>query len=156
MPEAVRELPQMVLEPERNPYRVLRFVPAKFLKSCDDPSMVARVDFIHRDYKFFLLNCKLRCDSELGEADVCLSDLAPLLRYHLEPSFSGEIDFAELLNQLGSAVCHFLGIAETDRPPEHVLYDFLTGPGWQAWLAGYDRVPTLPSALLDYMLGGRE
>jgi hypothetical protein len=83
---------------------VLRFVPAKFLKSCDDPSMVARVDFIHRDYKFFLLNCKLRCDRELEEADVCLSDQSPLLRYHLEPGFSGEIDFAQLLNQLGSVL----------------------------------------------------
>jgi hypothetical protein len=134
---------------------VFRFVPAKFLKSCDDPLIVAKVDFIHRDYKFFLLNCKLRCDAELEEADVCLSDQSPLLRYHLEPGFPGEIDFAELLNQLGSAVCHFLGIAETDRPPEHVLYDFLTGPEWQAWLVGYDQVPTLPSALLDYMLGGR-
>jgi hypothetical protein len=131
-------------------------VPAKFLKGCDDPSIVARLDFIRRDYKFFLLACELRYDPELGEADVCLFDPAPLLRYHVEPDFPGEIDFAELLNQLHSAVCHFLGIAERDGAPEHTLYDFLTGPHWPEWLEAYDRVRTLPSALLDYMLGGRE
>jgi hypothetical protein len=87
---------------------------------------------------------------------MALSDPAPLLRCHLEPGCPGEIDFAELLNQLGSAVCLFLGIAERDRRPEHVLYDFLAGPEWPAWLAGYDQVPTLPSALLDYMLGSQE
>jgi hypothetical protein len=31
--------------------------------------------------------CGLRCDAEFGETEVCLSDPAPLLRYHLEPGF---------------------------------------------------------------------
>ena len=86
---------------------------------------------------------------------MALTDQLPLLRYYLEPDFSGEIDFAELLHQLDSAVCYFLGIVECGRPPFEVLYDFVTGPRWPEWLASHDEVPTLPSALLDYMLCSR-
>jgi hypothetical protein len=103
--------------------------------------------------EFFLFDCEFRCEPDFGVADVCLSDPAPLLRYHLEPDFSGEIDFAELLNQLGSAICQFLGITESDRRPDFILYDFVTGPEWPAWLAGYHEVPALTSAILEYMLG---
>jgi hypothetical protein len=154
MPEATGELPENVLVPDRNPFRVLRFVPAKFLNGCDDPLIIARVDFIHCHYKFFLFDCDLRCEPDFGEADVCISDLKPLLRYYLEPNFSGEIEFEELQNQLDSAICHFLGIAESDRRPEHILYDFVTGPEWPGWLAGNHQVPALLSALLDYMMRG--
>ena len=90
MPEATGELPENVRVPDRNPFRVLRFVPAKFLNGCDDPLIIARVDFIHCHYKFFVFDCDLRCEPDFGEADVCISDLKPLLRYYLEPNFSGK------------------------------------------------------------------
>ena len=67
----------------------------------------------------------------------------------------GEIDFEVLHNQLNSAACHFLGIVEYDREAHHVLYDLVTGPDWRERLASLDEVPSLPSALLDYMLGGQ-
>jgi len=131
---------------------VLRLVPAKFLKDFDDSLIIAKVDFVHRDLKLLLFKCELVCSHDSAEASMALSDSFPLLRYYFEPDFSGEIDFAELLNQLNSAVCRFLGIVECDRPPDHVLYDFMAGPRWPEWLASHDEVPTLPSALLDYMV----
>jgi len=156
MPEiANTELHEIVHSPERNPYRVLRFVPTKFLKGSEDSLIMKRVDFVHRDLKLLLFKCELVCSPGSAEASMALSDPTPLLRYYLEPDFSSEIDFAELLSQLDSAVCHILGIVECGRPPDHALYDFVTGPRWPEWLASHDEVPTLPSALLDYMPCGQ-
>jgi hypothetical protein len=107
------------------------------------------VDFIHRGFKFFLLNCELCCEPELGDAGVSLTDPLPLLRHHLEPDFPG--DFAKLLNELNSAVCHYLKLTEKDGPPEQILYDFLTGPEWPDRHAQYDSGPVLPACILDYM-----
>ena len=73
MPEAARrEHHAAVLSSERNPFRVLRLMPAKFLHDCDDPLIIGRVDLVQRDYKLLLFDCELRCEPDLAEAYVHL------------------------------------------------------------------------------------
>jgi hypothetical protein len=152
MPElSGREHGSAIDPSERNPFRVLRLIPMDYPRVCGATTLVAKLDLIHHEYKLLLFDCELLCDFEAAE--VQLRDERPLLRYHLETDFPGELDLETILEQLNWAACDFFEIRGRDRPADTLLYDFLVGPAWTKWRVSHDQVPTLLAALLDHLLG---
>jgi hypothetical protein len=135
----------------KTPYRVLRIIPVTPADSED--VVVAKVDFVHADYKMFLFDCELCRRDDPVEASVQTTDPRALMRYYLEPGFRGEIDFAELVDQLNIALCRYYELPDdTSRTSSEVLDEFLSGPRWQEWIHTHQTVPSVQAALLDYLV----
>jgi hypothetical protein len=123
-----------------NPFQVLRVVPVNRFDDEED-HVFAKVDLIHRDYKLLLFDCELYFDHDFGQTDVTWPDPAALLRYHLEPDFCGELDFATTVDQVNAAACNFFGLPQHEGP-ERVLYRFYTSGAWARWAAAHPDVGT--------------
>jgi hypothetical protein len=139
---------------DQHPFRVLRLAPKPPLDAEDQ--VVAKLDLIDVDYDLLLFDCELHVDDDFSEVYVKVPDLRVLLRYFLEPGFCGEIDFAELLNEMNYAVCRHFGLTDyTAETSGDALYEFLHSPRWSRWLRDHHAVPSPKQAVLDFVAARR-
>jgi hypothetical protein len=76
------------------------------------------------------------------------------LRYYPEPGFVGEIDFHELLSQMDTAVCKYLGLPEkAHKNAGEILHDFIDSPRWEEWIEASQPIPSELEAVQALMDG---
>jgi hypothetical protein len=142
---------------ENQAIRVLRLVPTiPVPRDVEDVQneVMATVDFIDTRVNLLLFDCKLFLLRDLGEAYIQIPDLRALLRYYLEPGFSGDIDFHDLLSQMDTAVCKYLGLPDkAHKNAGEVLYDFIDSPGWEEWIGASRSIPSELEAVKAFMGG---
>jgi hypothetical protein len=79
-----------------------------------------------------------------------------LLRYFLEPGFSGEFDFDAVLRQVHFAVCRHFGLSTApDSSGCEILWDFVVSPRWKEWIEAHRAIPSTTEAIKAYMLEER-
>jgi hypothetical protein len=132
-------------------FRVLRIVPVTPVRRSGEDDLMAKIDLIEPRLSLLLLDCELRLGQQLPEAYVQIPDLGVLLRYYLEPGFSGEIDFDALKSQLDFAVCRHLGLpVDADLTGAEVLLDFLGSHRWEEWIEAHRTILSPLGAVKAY------
>jgi hypothetical protein len=131
-------------------FRVLRFVPITPVLRSGEDDLMAKIDLIEPRINLLLFDCELRLGQQIPDAYVQIPDQTVLLRYFLEPGFSGEIDFDALLRQLDFAVRRHLSLPMDSDGYGEILVDFLESPRWEEWVEAHPTELTLLEAIRAY------
>ena len=133
-------------------FGVLRVAPVTPPRRRGGDVLLAKIDLIDPNVKLLLIDCELRRAEGFREAYVRIPDLAVLLRYFLEPGFSGEFDFDAVLRQVHFAVCRHFGLStDPDSIGCEILWDFVVSPRWKEWIEAHRAIPSTMEAIKAYM-----
>ena len=137
-------------------FRVLRIAPFTPPRRRGGDVLLAKIDLIDPNVKLLLIDCELRRFEGFREAYVRIADLNVLLRYFLEPGFSGEFDFGAVLRQVHFAVCRHFGLSMDPHSCGcEVLWDFVVSRQWKEWIEAHKDIPSTTEAIKAYMLAER-
>ena len=137
-------------------FRVLRIAPVTPPRRHGGDVLLAKIDLIDPNVKLLLIDCELRRFEGFREAYVRIPDLKVLLRYFLEPGFSGELDFGAVLRQVHFAVCRHFGLSTDPHSSGcEILWDFVVSRQWKEWIEAHRAIPSTTEAIKAYMLEER-
>jgi hypothetical protein len=136
---------------DEDQFEVLRVAPLTPPRRRGGDVVLAKIDLIDPNVKLLLIDCELRRAEGFREVYVRIRDLSVLLRYFLEPGFSGEFDFAAVLSQVHFAVCRHFGLSTNpDSFSCKILWDFIVSPRWKEWIEAHRAIPSTAEAIKSY------
>jgi hypothetical protein len=136
---------------DEDQFEVLRVAPLTPPRRRGGDVVLAKIDLIDPNVKLLLIDCELRRAAGFREVYVRIPDLSVLLRYFLEPGFSGEFDFGAVLSQVHFAVCRHFGLSTNpDSFSCKILWDFVVSPRWKEWVEANRAIPSTMEAIKSY------
>ena len=132
-------------------FEVLRIAPVTPPRRRGGDVLLAKIDLIDPNVKLLLIDCELRRFEGFREAYVRIPNLSVLLRYFLEPGFSGEFDFGAVLTQVHFAVCRHFGLSTDPHSCGcEILWDFVVSRQWKEWIEAHKAIPSTTEAIKAY------